>query len=87
MADDILPAVPKTILLILEEKGEVLGTETLANELNMLNNKSWVVKQARLLQSKKLIHIIASRGGRGNKTYYKKNRNSAGSARKRKHRP
>lgn len=86
MADETLPAVPKTILLIVEEK-DVEGTETLASELGMLNAKTWVIKQARLLQSKKLIDIIASRGGRGNKTVYKKNRNSAGSARKRKHRP
>lgn len=82
--DNSLPSVPKTILLILDEKGEVAGTEQLATMLNMVNNKGWIIHSARLLEKKDLIHIITSRGGRSNKTIYKRNRNSPGAPRKRK---
>lgn len=70
------------IIIMLDENGdEIKGTEKLA--LMLSTTKSYVVKCARIVQSKGLIKIIQARGGRGNRTVYKRNRNQPGLPRKR----
>lgn len=68
------------VLLIDARDGEVRGTEELALALNA--PKNWVIKRVRIAQANGELRIIQSRGGRGNKTIYKRNRNQPGLARK-----
>lgn len=77
-----LPTVRRAIVLILDDNETIEGTETLATELNMINSKSYVVRSARILQTEGEITIIPSRGGRGLKTIYKRNRNQPGQPRR-----
>jgi hypothetical protein len=66
----------------LDAKGGTLeGTETIALSINV-RRKSWLREILRRLASGGSITIIPSRGGRGNKTVYKRNRNSPGQPRK-----
>jgi hypothetical protein len=70
------------ILVVIDENdGEIKGTEKLALLLNA--GKTWMIKCARVIERTGHITIIPSRGGRGNRTVYKRNRNSPGMARKR----
>lgn len=78
-----LSTVRKAIMLVLDENGEIAGTESLACTLNMNNSKSYVIRSARILQNNGELIIIPSNGGRGKKTIYKRNRNSPGQRRKR----
>ena len=64
-----------------ENGGEIHGTETIAITVNA-RDKGWLVSILRRLASGGSITITPSRGGRGNKTVYKRNRNSPGTARK-----
>jgi hypothetical protein len=66
--------------IIEENGGEVKGTTNLASQLN--TDEYWVRKCARVLAGAGLIKIISSRGGRGKRTIYKRNRNSPGQPRK-----
>lgn len=81
-----MPAKSKiisAIIIILDgHNGEVQGTESLALELGALNSKKDVLMFARRLQDQGAITICRSRGGRGQKTIYKRNRNQPGLARK-----
>ena len=61
--------------------GEMRGTETFALTVNM-PNKAWLRRILRRLASGGEITITPSRGGRGHKTVYRRNRNSAGQPRK-----
>jgi predicted transcriptional regulator len=63
-----------------ENGGEVQGTARLANHLN--TDEHWLRKCARVLERAGLITITPSRGGRGNRTIYKRNRNSPGQPRR-----
>lgn len=78
-----LSTVRQAILLVIDENGEIAGTETLACTLNLNNNKGYVIRSARLLQRAGVLTIIPSNGGRGKKTIYKRNRNQPGVPRKR----
>jgi hypothetical protein len=62
------------IMLILERCGEFKGTENLARELALPNNKTYVIRSARRLASNDEITIRISRGGRGYQTIYKRMR-------------
>lgn len=62
--------------------GIVIGTENFAGMLGTIGNKSYLRHNARMLEQDGEIVIIPSRGGRGNKTIYRKNRNSPGSPRR-----
>jgi hypothetical protein len=74
-------AIREEIIATIDEGGgKAEGTEALALKVNA--PKPWVVKLARGLQALGVIRIIQSRGGRGNKTVYKRNRNSPGQPRK-----
>jgi hypothetical protein len=73
--------IREAILIILDENdGEIQGTEKLAQQLNA--GKPWLIKCVRVIERLGHITIIPSRGGRGNTTVYKRNRNSPGMARK-----
>jgi hypothetical protein len=61
--------------------GTLEGTEKIALSINV-RRKSFLIKILRRLASVGSITIIPSRGGRGNKTVYKRNRNSPGQRRK-----
>lgn len=78
MTTSTLPAVRRAIVIILDHNETIEGTETLATQLNLLNSKSYVIRSARILQDAGEITIIPSRGGRGLKTVYKRNRNQPG---------
>jgi hypothetical protein len=78
MTPSTLPTVRRAIVIILDHNEIIEGTETLATELNLLNNKGYVIRSARILQDAGEITIIPSRGGRGLKTVYKRNRNQPG---------
>lgn len=70
------------ILAAMDERGGVIiGTENFASLIGRVNSKPWLIRNARLLEQDGTIVIIPSRGGRGNKTIYRKNRNSPGSPR------
>jgi len=72
--------ISNLILIALEDNdGEIHGTEDLASLLGVPANKSWLRRHARTIPS---IQIIPSHGGRGNKTIYRRNRNSPGYPRK-----
>ena len=60
--------------------GKLEGTERIAIEINA--PKWWVLKIAQRLAAKGRIHIVATNGGRGHKTVYKRNRNSPGAPRR-----
>lgn len=76
-----LSTVRKAIMLVLDENGEIAGTETLTLAIN--TRKYWTIINARRLEAEGEITIIPSNGGRGKKTIYKRNRNSPGQRRKR----
>lgn len=68
--------IRRAILLVLDERGEVCGTEHLSLTINA--HKRWTIQNARILASQGEITIAPSRGGRGIKTVYKRNRNQPG---------
>jgi len=70
--------IMQAIIFLIDDQGEVQGTERLALALNALNMKSDVISYARRLQASGQITIIRSCGGRGNQTVYKRNRNQPG---------
>ncbi len=71
----------RTILVILDNNnGELQGTEQLALDLNA--PKNWTIRCVRRLNEDGTITIIPSRGGRGNKTVYRRNPNQPGLPRK-----
>lgn len=76
-------AIRRAIVVIIDEQDTVEGTCALAEKLNMLNTKSYLVRSARILADQGEITIIPSRGGRGIKTVYKRNRNQPGQPRRR----
>jgi hypothetical protein len=61
---------------------ELHGTEEIAIRFSGVDSKSWILRMLRRLQDKGIITIIPSRGGRGHKTVYRRNRNSPGQPRK-----
>jgi hypothetical protein len=74
--------VRDAILIMLDQNnGEIEGTEQLARQLNA--DKPWLIKSVRVLERDGQLTIVPSRGGRGNRTVYKRNRNSTGQPRKR----
>lgn len=74
-------AIRDSIIMIINHEEEIHGTEQLALALNA-KDKHWLIVNARTLSDQGEIEIIPSSGGRGRKTIYKRNRNSAGMARK-----
>jgi hypothetical protein len=75
--------ISDAIIQIIEQHGdEVHGTAKLADDAGCVNQKSYLIKCAHVLQSNGQIVIIPSRGGRGRKTVYKRNRNQPGLPRK-----
>jgi len=75
-----------TIEKLVEEEleangGELQGTEQIALTINA-RDKGWLVSILRRLEERGVLKIIRSTGGRGNKTIYKRNRNSPGQPRK-----
>jgi len=64
---------------VLAERGEIVGTEIFALEINA-RNKAWLRRVVRRLG---WVIIIPSNGGRGNKTIYRRNRNQPGQRRRR----
>ena len=71
----------ESIIMIINHEEEIHGTEQLAIALNA-HNKHWLILNLRDLNAEGSITITPSAGGRGRKTIYKRNRNSAGMARK-----
>ena len=69
------------IIAALEENDQIEGTEYFANQIGA-RDKTWLIRLARLIANEGKITIIPSRGGRGNKTIYRVNRNSPGYRRK-----
>lgn len=69
----------------LNSQDEIRGTEHMSYGLLGCSNKSWTIKKLRELMDDGLLLILPSRGGRGHKTIYKRNRNSPGSPRKVRH--
>lgn len=77
------PKVRDRIYTMLEIHGDELrGTGSLADELKLKKNKTYVIDVLKKMEEQGLITIIRSCGGRGHKTVYKRNRNQAGLARK-----
>jgi hypothetical protein len=66
------------VMAVLEETGEIDGTENFASLIGLLNNKTKFLQAARLVEREGKIIIIPSTGGRGRKTIYRRNRNSPG---------
>lgn len=69
----------------LDSQDEIRGTEHMAYDVLGCSNKPWIRILLRQLQADGLVNILRSRGGRGHKTIYKRNRNSPGSPRKVRH--
>lgn len=73
--------IQDAIIIVLEQNGgELKGTEELSLMLHV--QKRWTIKCVRVLESNGQIQILQSRGGRGKRTVYKRNRNQPGMARK-----
>lgn len=70
------------LLKLLEQHKVIDGTEKITIEISTSNCKTFVLKQLRALERSGHITIIPSRGGRGKRTVYKRNRNSTGQRRK-----
>lgn len=68
------------ILIMLDQAEEIHGTDALARTLN--TDKPWLIRSVRVMERRGQLTIIPSRGGRGNRTVYKRNRNSSGQPRK-----
>jgi Mn-dependent DtxR family transcriptional regulator len=81
MTSGMTSGVQEDIMEVLNKDGIAAGTEQLALTINV-RRKSWLREILRRLASVGSITIIPSRGGRGNKTVYKRNRNSPGQPRK-----
>lgn len=71
--------IKQAILIVLDENGgELQGTEKLQLCTNA-HNKTWFINCVRVLEENGQLQIInAPRGGRGNRTVYKRNRNQPG---------
>jgi hypothetical protein len=54
-----------------EHEGEIKGTFVLADKTNSLNNKYYMIRQARRMRADGLLDITPSNGGRGRMTIYR----------------
>lgn len=76
-----MSTIKNLIMIALEDEDEIHGTENLA-ELLLSHNHTWVRRKLNELEASRLIRIIRTRGGRGNKNIIRRNRNSPGYPRK-----
>lgn len=74
-------SLEKIIMEKIKGNDELQGTEQIALSVNA-RYKNWMVTILRRLEARGEITIITSSGGRGNKTIYRRNRNSPGQPRK-----
>lgn len=75
--------IKQGILIEIENNGgEVHGTEDLLFKVTTVNCKSFMLDLARRLEEEGEITITRSKGGRGRKSIFKRNRNQPGLPRK-----
>jgi GTP-sensing pleiotropic transcriptional regulator CodY len=70
--------IKDTLIQEFTTQGEIMGTEHIIINVTGSSNRSFVVRKLRELESAGMITVTRSRGGRGKRSIYRRNRNSPG---------